>query len=133
MLSVLGGLVLIFALPPSSSSEDQEKTRGLIREVGKVAGEGGLGGWAWDGVGLAVGVGDGDAEEWEDVCAGVGLEFVQLGGKDQAARNEFGGKSPSPLSLSACVFPNPSLFAYVVFCIFIASHDRHLTMEAQWV
>lgn len=93
VLSVLGGLMLIFSLP-AAGAEGSSRTRELIREVGRVAGEGGLGGWAWDGVGLAVGVGDGDADEWEDACAGVGLEFVQLTGRDQGARNEFGGKSP---------------------------------------
>lgn len=96
VLSVLGGLMLIFSLPAAGPAAESSgsRTRELIKEVGRVAGEGGLGGWAWDGVGLAVGVGEGNAEEWEDACAGVGLEFVQLTGRDQDARNEFGGKSP---------------------------------------
>lgn len=104
VLGVLGGLILIFALPPSSGAAAAgdgaraKETKDLIGQVGKVAGERGLGGWAWDGVGLAVGVGDGEADEWEDACAAVGLEFVQLTGRDQsAARNEFGGKSPASL------------------------------------
>ena len=67
----------------------------------------GLGGWEWDGVGLAVGVGEGNGDgdgdeldEWEDLCAEWGLEFVHVaeagvsGGKVKAGegkkRNEFG-------------------------------------------
>lgn len=63
----------------------------LVREVSKVVKDG-LGGWEWDGVGLAIGVGEGgETEEWEDVCAEGGLEFVQVTGKDDG-RNEFGGE-----------------------------------------
>lgn len=115
VLSVLGGLAVVFALPPPSSSSTTtagaaptsssspppaaaapslptaDETRALISEVGKVVREG-LGGWAWDGVGLGIGVGEGDAEEWEELCAEWGLEFVQVrGGKKDDGRNEFGG------------------------------------------
>lgn len=81
VLSVLGGLVVVFSL-----QDDKE----LVKEVSKVVKEG-LGGWEWDGVGLAIGVGEGVTEEWEDVCAEGGLEFVQVTGKDDG-KNEFGGK-----------------------------------------
>ncbi|KAK1538028.1 alpha and gamma adaptin binding protein p34 [Colletotrichum paranaense] len=128
VLTVLGGLAVVFALPssPSSSSSTSaplpadgttpapasvtapattpqpspEDTRALITEVGRVVREG-LGGWGWDGVGLGIGVGDGTADEWEDLCAEWGLEFVQVrGGKKDDGRNEFGGSS-HPLS---CLF-----------------------------
>ncbi|KAJ0334355.1 hypothetical protein COL5a_000410 [Colletotrichum fioriniae] len=118
VLTVLGGLAVVFALPSSSSSSSSsstsgpipadvtatalapasspppsvEDTRALITEVGRVVREG-LGGWGWDGVGLGVGVGDGTADEWEDLCAEWGLEFVQVrGGKKDDGRNEFGEK-----------------------------------------
>ncbi|KAK1718372.1 alpha and gamma adaptin binding protein p34-domain-containing protein [Colletotrichum lupini] len=100
VLTVLGGLAVVFALPssPSSSSSTSapspadEDTRALITEVGRVVREG-LGGWGWDGVGLGIGVGDGTADEWEDLCAEWGLEFVQVrGGKKDDGRNEFGEK-----------------------------------------
>jgi hypothetical protein len=58
--------------------------------VGQVVKKG-LGGWEWDGVGLAVGVGEGITEEWDEVCAEAGLEFVHVTGKAQTGRNEFGG------------------------------------------
>ncbi|KAK7456318.1 alpha and gamma adaptin binding protein p34 [Colletotrichum acutatum] len=114
VLTVLGGLAVVFALPSSSPSASSslssavpsstsasapadvttthatvasppaptpqpspEDTRALITEVGRVVREG-LGGWGWDGVGLGIGVGDGTADEWEDLCAEWGLEFVQL-------------------------------------------------------
>ncbi|OHF02756.1 alpha and gamma adaptin binding protein p34 [Colletotrichum orchidophilum] len=116
VLTVLGGLVVVFALPSSSSSPlspsstpapapattpapaiplsppSVEETRALITEVGRIVREG-LGGWGWDGVGLGIGVGDGQADEWEDLCAEWGLEFVQVrGGKKDDGRNEFGEK-----------------------------------------
>ncbi|KAF5506684.1 hypothetical protein CGCS363_v005404 [Colletotrichum siamense] len=127
VLSVLGGLAVIFALPPPSSSSTTtaaapsssspppaaaaaaapappptaDETRALISEVGKVVREG-LGGWAWDGVGLGIGVGEGDAEEWEELCAEWGLEFVQVrGGKKDDGRNEFGEKMGIPRVLEA--------------------------------
>ncbi|KAK1726573.1 alpha and gamma adaptin binding protein p34-domain-containing protein [Colletotrichum acutatum] len=129
VLTVLGGLAVVFALPSSSPSASSslssavpsstsasapadvttthatvasppaptpqpspEDTRALITEVGRVVREG-LGGWGWDGVGLGIGVGDGTADEWEDLCAEWGLEFVQVrGGKKDDGRNEFGEK-----------------------------------------
>ncbi|KAH9241197.1 hypothetical protein K456DRAFT_1856278 [Colletotrichum gloeosporioides 23] len=126
VLSVLGGLAVVFALPPPSSSTTTaaptsssspppaaaaaaapappptaDETRALISEVGKVVREG-LGGWAWDGVGLGIGVGEGDAEEWEELCAEWGLEFVQVrGGKKDDGRNEFGEKMGIPRVLEA--------------------------------
>ncbi|OLN86884.1 Uncharacterized protein C19A8.11c [Colletotrichum chlorophyti] len=96
VLSVLGGLVVVFSLPTSESTTATtstgsvatdaiaspsapiaNNTRALITEVGKVVREG-LGGWGWDGVGLGVGIGEGEAEEWEELCAEWGLEFVQV-------------------------------------------------------
>ncbi|EXU97123.1 alpha and gamma adaptin binding protein p34-like [Metarhizium robertsii] len=91
VLAVLGGLVLIFSLPPSASSESIDRVRDVIHHVGHVVNNG-LGGWEWDGVRLAVGVGDSDAQEWDELCAEAGLEFVQIGGK-QLHLNEFGGIS----------------------------------------
>ncbi|PNP53532.1 hypothetical protein THARTR1_06226 [Trichoderma harzianum] len=91
VLAVLGGLVLVFAIPnakPATLSGDND-TPSLIRHIGSVV-QKGLGGWEWDGVRLAVGIGEGDADEWDELCAEAGLEFVQLksGQKD---KNEFGG------------------------------------------
>jgi alpha- and gamma-adaptin-binding protein p34 len=87
VLAVLGGFILIFAVPTTNSAE---KTRELIKSVGHVV-QKGLGGWAWDGVGLAVGIGGGEVEEWDELCAAAGLEFVHVTGKGEAGRNEFGG------------------------------------------
>lgn len=88
VLGVLGGLVLVFALPTTAAGDE---ARELIRSVGRVVKDG-LGGWQWDGVGLAIGVGDApDVEEWDELSAEAGLEFVQLGGK-LPDRNEFGGE-----------------------------------------
>ncbi|WDK12535.1 alpha and gamma adaptin binding protein p34 [Colletotrichum graminicola] len=148
VLSVLGGMAVVFALPSTSSSgtaapvadtfpvtatepaappapPSADETRALITEVGRVVREG-LGGWGWDGVSLGIGVGDGDADEWEELCAEWGLEFVQVrGGKKDEGKNEFGGSwvdpsflsfldffyyyfnAPSPLSLSSLI---PSLW-----------------------
>ncbi|KAF7563150.1 hypothetical protein G7046_g981 [Stylonectria norvegica] len=89
VLAVLGGLVVVFAVPSAG-----DETRTLIEQVGKVVKQG-LGGWEWDGVGIAVGVGESnadDVEEWDEVCAEAGLEFVHVGGK-QPDRNEFGEKT----------------------------------------
>jgi len=83
VLDVLGGFIVVFSL-----HEDKQETKSLLHEVGKVVKEG-LGGWEWDGVGVAVGVGNGDADEWDELCAAGGLEFVQMTGNDQG-RNEFG-------------------------------------------
>ena len=88
VLSALGGVVLVFALPSASK---EEHIGDLVRQFGRVVKDG-LGGWEWDGVGLAVGVGESDAERWDELCAEAGLEFVQLTGKEQG-RNEFGGGS----------------------------------------
>ncbi|GJC93385.1 alpha and gamma adaptin binding protein p34 [Colletotrichum higginsianum] len=119
VLTVLGGLAVVFSLPSASSSSSSsgmaasiadappavpttttatpaaspstDETRALITEVGRVVREG-LGGWGWDGVGLGIGVGEGEAEEWEELCAEWGLEFVQIrGGKKDDGKNEFGG------------------------------------------
>ncbi|KAM0328777.1 hypothetical protein ACHAQA_005191 [Verticillium albo-atrum] len=88
VLDALGGVVLVFPLAPGV-----ERTRPLIEQVGRVVKDG-LDGWSWDGVGLAVGVGKGDADgEWEEVCGGVGLEFVQVRGlEEDKGKNEFGEK-----------------------------------------
>lgn len=91
VLAVLGGLVLVFAIPnekPAALTGDDQPPS-LIRHVGSVA-QKGLGGWEWDGVRLAIGIGEGDADEWDDLCAEAGLEFVQLK-SGQMDKNEFGG------------------------------------------
>lgn len=90
MLAVLGGVVVVFTAGPISSSKDHP-AKELVEHIGKVLKKG-LGGWDWDGVGLAIGVGgDGNEEEWDEICAEAGLEFVSLGGKGDTGRNEFGG------------------------------------------
>ena len=119
---MLGGVVVVFEVSSSSLAAGsssgsgteaaatggglagQEQERELVRQMGRVVREG-LGGWGWDGVGLAVGVGGNGAsgenglEEWEDLCAEAGLEFVHVpkaGGVavakkgDEQKRNEFG-------------------------------------------
>ncbi|KAH7318164.1 hypothetical protein B0I35DRAFT_478700 [Stachybotrys elegans] len=92
VLAVLGGVILVFPLP-GTSTEASGETRNLIRHFGRVI-KGGLGGWEWDGVGLAIGVGEGDADEWDGHCAEAGLEFVQLTSRGKSeARNEFGEKT----------------------------------------
>lgn len=88
VLDVLGGVMVVFALPTTGPRDD---TRALLEEVGKVVREG-LGGWEWDGVGLCLGVGEDVTDEWEDACAECGLEFVQVGGRADGEKNEFGGK-----------------------------------------
>ncbi|KAL2268999.1 hypothetical protein VTJ83DRAFT_3845 [Remersonia thermophila] len=98
VLAVLGGVVVVFAVPPRSGARGPapsgDRARELIAQVGRVVREG-LGGWEWDGVGLAVGVSAGRGrdggggggeeeeageglEEWEDLCAEWGLEFVHV-------------------------------------------------------
>ncbi|KAK4040012.1 alpha and gamma adaptin binding protein p34-domain-containing protein [Parachaetomium inaequale] len=93
------------AVPSSTPENERERAKELIRQVGRVVREG-LGGWEWDGAGLAVGIGqvagdDGDGgelDEWEDLCAEWGLEFVHVPragvgsgkGKKGDERNEFG-------------------------------------------
>ncbi|KAM0280057.1 hypothetical protein ACHAQH_004253 [Verticillium albo-atrum] len=88
VLDALGGVVLVFPL-----AGGVERTRGMIEQVGRVVRDG-LDGWSWDGVGIAVGVGKGEAdEEWEEICGGVGLEFVQVrGAEEDKGKNEFGEK-----------------------------------------
>lgn len=99
VLAVIGGLVLVFALPAGAGDNGDAAAaaaalaaaaRELIREVGRVVRDG-LGGWEWDGVGLAVGVGEGPTDEWDELCAEAGLEFVQVTGREEGRRNEFGG------------------------------------------
>lgn len=107
VLEVLGGLVVVFAIPPETAptstptqqSPSKDETTALIREVGRVVKEG-LGGWEWDGVSLAVGVGEvghlDDLDTWDEVCGDAGLEFVHVASAAAAssdARNEFGGES----------------------------------------
>nr|RBQ83979.1 hypothetical protein FVER53263_06688 [Fusarium verticillioides] len=90
VLAVLGGVIVVFTAGPISSSKDHP-AKELVEHIGKVLRKG-LGGWEWDGVGLAIGVGgDGNEEEWDEICAEAGLEFVSLGGKGDTGRNEFGG------------------------------------------
>ncbi|KAF4972626.1 hypothetical protein FSARC_843 [Fusarium sarcochroum] len=92
VLAVLGGVVVVFTAGPISASKDHP-AKDLVEHVGKVLKKG-LGGWEWDGVGLAVGVGgDGNEEEWDEICAEAGLEFVSVGGKGDTGRNEFGEKT----------------------------------------
>lgn len=99
VLEVLGGIVVVFAIP-SSSSPSKDETIALINEVGRLVREG-LGGWEWDGVRMAVGVGPvehlDDLDTWDEVCGDAGLEFVHdgataTGGGGTDVRNEFGGK-----------------------------------------
>lgn len=98
VLEVLGGMVVIFAIPSetSASSSTQDLTKTIIQEVGKVIKEG-LGGWEWDGVSLAVGVGEvahlDDLDVWDEVCGDAGLEFVHVAPSAATdAKNEFGGQ-----------------------------------------
>ncbi|KAH0497912.1 hypothetical protein TgHK011_005194 [Trichoderma gracile] len=96
VLAVLGGLVMVFAIPsasPAALTADNELPS-LIRHVGSVL-QKGLGGWDWDGVRLAVGIGEGDADEWDELCSEFGMEFVQLK-SGQKEKNEFGEKTGIP-------------------------------------
>lgn len=91
VLAVLGGIVLVFAIPsgkPSALTADNDPPS-LIQHVGSILRKG-LGGWDWDGVRLAVGIGEGDADEWDELCTEAGLEFIQLK-SEQKDKNEFGG------------------------------------------
>lgn len=100
VLDVLGGVVVVFAIPPATAGKDVvEKTKDVIKNVAKVVKEG-LGGWEWDGVGLGVGVGEAGMDEldvWDNACADCGLEFVHVAAGGHVAagaeekRNEFGG------------------------------------------
>ncbi|KAI1751591.1 hypothetical protein F4782DRAFT_504527 [Xylaria castorea] len=101
VLEVLGGVILVFALPVHSQSEEDKSARELIQHVGKVVKDG-LGGWGWDGVGLCLGVGEiDDVDVWEDCCAESGLEFVQVRNQSTPSRNEFGEKTGIPRALEA--------------------------------
>ncbi|KAK1253313.1 hypothetical protein MKX07_001390 [Trichoderma sp. CBMAI-0711] len=96
VLAVLGGLVLVFAIPsasPAALTADNQLPS-LIRHVGSVL-QKGLGGWDWDGVRLAVGIGEGDADAWDELCSEFGMEFVQLK-SGQKEKNEFGEKTGIP-------------------------------------
>ncbi|KAH8878722.1 hypothetical protein GQ53DRAFT_756494 [Thozetella sp. PMI_491] len=124
VLQVIGGIMVIFALPGSSahppsappnsgssapSPPSKEDTKVLISHVGRVVREG-LGGWEWDGVSLGIGVGDLGTEdpdaldEWEDACAEAGLEFVHARttlAKAADAKNEFGERTGIARALEA--------------------------------
>ncbi|KAI1319254.1 hypothetical protein F5Y16DRAFT_391122 [Xylariaceae sp. FL0255] len=102
VLDVLGGLIIIFALPTMPDSDESTAAKDLIRQVGKVVKDG-LGGWSWDGVSLCLGVGEiDDVDVWEDVCAEAGLEFVQVrSGGATDKRNEFGEKTGISRALEA--------------------------------
>lgn len=118
VLDALGGVVVVFALAEGGGAKARAKE--LVAHVGRVVREG-LGGWEWDGVLLAIGVGTGrkheavgseDEEvvidEWEDVCAEWGLEFVHVhdgdgnsDGDGSGDRNEFGERMGIPRALEA--------------------------------
>ncbi|KAI1146170.1 hypothetical protein F4825DRAFT_441472 [Nemania diffusa] len=101
VLEVLGGLMIVFALPVHTQAEEVKAARELIQHVGKVVKEG-LGGWEWDGVRLCLGVGEiDDVDIWEDCCAESGLEFVQVRNQSTPSRNEFGEKTGIPRALEA--------------------------------
>ncbi|KAI0188885.1 hypothetical protein EV127DRAFT_470857 [Xylaria flabelliformis] len=101
VLEVLGGIIIVFALPVHSQSEEGKSVKELIQHVGKVVKDG-LGGWGWDGVGLCLGVGEiDDVDAWEDCCAESGLEFVQVRNQSTPSRNEFGEKTGIPRALEA--------------------------------
>lgn len=102
VLDVLGGVVVVFALPVDPQSDESKAARELIQHVGKVVKDG-LGGWSWDGVGLCLGVGEvDDVDEWEDCCGEWGLEFVQVRSQTVEGRNEFGGTFKEIHILSLC-------------------------------
>ncbi|KAI1340852.1 hypothetical protein F5Y15DRAFT_414577 [Xylariaceae sp. FL0016] len=101
VLEVLGGVMIVFALPVNPQSDEAKAARELIQHVGRVVREG-LGGWEWDGVGLCLGVGEiDDVDAWDDCCAEWGLEFVQVRSQTVASRNEFGEKTGIPRALEA--------------------------------
>ncbi|KAI3335737.1 hypothetical protein F4824DRAFT_142961 [Ustulina deusta] len=101
VLEVLGGVMIVFALPVHAYSDEGKSTQELVKQVGRVVKEG-LGGWEWDGVGLCLGVGEiDDVDIWEDCCAESGLEFVQVRNQSTPSRNEFGEKTGIPRALEA--------------------------------
>ncbi|KAI8623912.1 hypothetical protein F5Y19DRAFT_456532 [Xylariaceae sp. FL1651] len=101
VLQVLGGIMVVFSLPANVQSDEGKAAQDLIKEVGKVVKDG-LGGWEWDGVGLCLGVGEiDDVDIWEDCCAELGLEFVQVKNQSTPSRNEFGETTGIPRALEA--------------------------------
>ncbi|KAI0513297.1 hypothetical protein F5B22DRAFT_637238 [Xylaria bambusicola] len=101
VLEVLGGVMVVFALPVHATSDEGKASQDLIKQVGKVVKEG-LGGWEWDGVGLCLGVGEiDDVDVWDDCCAESGLEFVQVRSQTTPTRNEYGEKTGIPRALEA--------------------------------
>lgn len=112
VLDALGGLLVVFEIPPATGTSatgagEGGKAGELIEEVGRVVREG-LGGWGWDGVVVAVGVGKDEDGEWEERCAGGGMELVVLTGKEvEGARNEFGGMSRCPSTTPYFIPPLP--------------------------
>ncbi len=126
VLAALGGLVVVFALPPpSATTAASSPARQLFEHVGRLVRDG-LGGNEWDGAGLAVGVvddrvaappatlaqadvDDGGEEDyydaWDMVCTDAGLEFVLVtappgtGKEDAEKRNEFGGGCSPPFNV----------------------------------
>ncbi|PHH76234.1 hypothetical protein CDD82_4072 [Ophiocordyceps australis] len=84
VLAALGAVVVVFG------QGDEEQIKLLLRQVGRVLDEG-LGGWEWDGVRLAVGFDVAGDEEWEEICAEAGLEFVRVA-EGEETLNEFGEK-----------------------------------------
>ncbi|KAK3358930.1 hypothetical protein B0T25DRAFT_628484 [Lasiosphaeria hispida] len=122
VLDALGGILVVVSLPPAggapgsvsgptsglgSGAGDGEgeggvDSKGLISQIGRVL-RAQLGGWEWDGVALVVGVGEAVDEvldEWEDVCAEWGMEFVYHGGGGEG-RNEFGERMGIARALEA--------------------------------
>ncbi|KAI0599216.1 alpha and gamma adaptin binding protein p34-domain-containing protein [Biscogniauxia sp. FL1348] len=101
VLDVLGGLVLVFALPVNPQSEEAQAARELIRQVGRVVRDG-LGDWEWDGVSLCIALGDiDDVDEWDDYCVEGGLEFIQVRSQSIPSSDEFGEKSGIARALEA--------------------------------
>ncbi|KAI0468053.1 hypothetical protein F4859DRAFT_492493 [Xylaria cf. heliscus] len=101
VLRVLGGVMVVFALPVNPDSEEGKASRDLISKVGEVV-KSGLGGWTWDGVGLCLGIGEiDDVDVWDDCASAAGLEFVQVRKQSTSARNEFGEKTGIPRALEA--------------------------------
>ncbi|KAI2634014.1 hypothetical protein GGS21DRAFT_539555 [Xylaria nigripes] len=101
VLDVLGGVIVVFALPVNAHSEEGKAAQDLIKQVGKVIKDG-LGGWEWEGVSLCLGIGEIDnVDVWEDCCGELGLEFVQVKNQATPSRNEFGEKTGIPRALEA--------------------------------
>ncbi|KAK0719641.1 hypothetical protein B0H67DRAFT_158883 [Lasiosphaeris hirsuta] len=123
VLDALGGILVVVGLPPAGTGtpgsvsgptsglgsgagdgegEGGHDAKGLISQMGRVL-RAQLGGWEWDGVALVVGVGeaqDEELDEWEDVCAEWGMEFVHHGGGGEG-RNEFGERMGVARALEA--------------------------------